>query len=41
VQIKAELARLVNRGVIDLDLVGLGIGAQDEQSCDPAGSDIS
>ena len=41
VQFDAELAWRVDRGVIDLDLVGLGIRAYDEKPYDPARSDIT
>jgi hypothetical protein len=39
VQLDAEPARLIDRSVSDLDLVGLGEGTGDEEPCDPARSD--
>jgi hypothetical protein len=41
VQLKAELPRAVDVGVVNLDLVSLGVGACNEEPCDPAGGDVS
>ena len=41
VQFDAELAWRVDRRVIDLDLVGLGISAYEEKPYDPTRSDIT
>jgi hypothetical protein len=41
VQLNAELPRAVDVGVVDLDLVDLGMGTRDEQACDPADSEVS
>jgi len=41
VQLDAGPARRVDRGVINLDLVSLGIGAPEEQPRDPTASNIS
>src|SRR6266481_7453200 len=38
---QAKLPRVVDVGVVDLDLVGLGMGACAEQPCNRADGDIS
>ena len=41
VQLQAELPRAVDVGVVDLDLVGLGMGARDEEPCERDDGDVS